>query len=167
MPRRVFTLLSLGVLGAVLALAARRALAAQQATAELGGEAAQPWAPYVPDITPAPGDAGADARLLAFLGMVRRFESNNDYTVLYGGGNFTDFAHHPNVRVPFYNPVKGRDDFSTAAGAYQINYPTFLELSKATGLDDFSPATQDAMALELLKSSGAYNALIQGDVEGA
>lgn len=158
-------LLGLGILGGILVLAAQRAAAAQ--AQELGGEAPQPWTPYVPEITPAAGDEGAWARVSAFLGLVRSFEANGDYSVLYGGGHFADFSTHPNVRVPFHNPATGRDDVSTAAGAYQINYPTFLEISRSTGLTDFSPETQDEMALWLLKKTGAYNALVAGDVEQA
>jgi muramidase (phage lysozyme) len=57
---------------------------------------------------------------------------------------------------------------STAAGAYQINYPTFLRLANKLGTgSDFTPATQDAMALELCRERGALGDIDSGDVQTA
>lgn len=108
-------------------------------------------------------DALNNSNVRAFLAMIRRFESNGKYNVLYGGGTFDSYAQHPDVKVPFTNPKTGRADYSTAAGAYQINYPTWnLILSKA-GSGDFSPASQDAAAVWLLKLNGALDPIMQGD----
>lgn len=51
---------------------------------------------------------------------------------------------------------------STAAGAYQIIKPTWLSLKSKLGLPDFSPASQDAAAVELLRQRGALALIEQG-----
>jgi len=102
----------------------------------------------------------------AFLGVIRQFESNNDYSILYGGGHFYDYSHHPDIKVPINLPgYQGK--FSTAAGAYQINFPTYNEFAPGLGITDFSPASQDAIALAILQATGAYDAIIGGDIPGA
>lgn len=117
-------------------------------------------------------DALNNANVRAFLAMVKQFESNGDYSVLYGGGHFSDFSDHPNVRVPFYNPKKPGlvgmpNDYSTAAGAYQINHPTWLLVYPLIDGTDFSPASQDEAAVALLKDNGALSLIIAGDFQGA
>lgn len=56
---------------------------------------------------------------------------------------------------------------STAAGAYQIIRPTWLRLKSKLSLPDFSPASQDAAAAELLRERGALARLEVGDFAGA
>ena len=56
---------------------------------------------------------------------------------------------------------------STAAGAYQIIRPTWLRLKNKLSLPDFSPASQDAAATELLRERGAIARLEIGDFAGA
>lgn len=51
---------------------------------------------------------------------------------------------------------------STAAGKYQIIKPTWLALKRKLNLPDFSPASQDAAAVELLRQRGALVPLEQG-----
>lgn len=134
-------------------------------------ESYSPYTPWTIDTVPAPNQsANVNARLLALLALIRQFESNDRYNVLYGGGTFTDFSRHPNVRVPFHNPRKnapGNNDVSTAAGAYQINYPTYSDFAPRLTLRDFTPATQDAIAVAILRQTGAYNALVDNDIERA
>lgn len=138
----------------------------------------EPSSPYTPfpvePVSPTPAAAGdLNAQVAALLALIRTTESGGDYTVLYGGGHFADYSRHPDVRVPFYDPKKAGpagvpNNFSTAAGAYQINWPTWnTEIQPALSLPDFSPASQDQAALFLLKKTGAYNALADGDVQGA
>lgn len=111
-------------------------------------------------------DALNNKNVQAFLAMIRQFESGGDYSILYGGGHFTDYSTHPNVRVPFFNPATQRNDYSTAAGAYQIINPTWRGL-KFLGLGDFSPRSQDVMAVQLLKACGALADIVAGDFVGA
>lgn len=68
------------------------------------------------------------------------------------------FRTHPNVRVPF------RDTFSTAAGRYQIVYPTFLLVQRKLGTTTFDPGVQDQMALELIAERGAMGDVKNGAI---
>ena len=56
---------------------------------------------------------------------------------------------------------------STAAGKYQITRPTWNKLKSRLGLRDFSPASQDAAAIELLRESGALEFAKLGQVADA
>ena len=106
--------------------------------------------------------------LTAFLKTIRKWESSVDdsaYTVLYGGGHFSSFADHPRVKVPIKNDPQGR--YSTAAGAYQILAGTWDGVKNKIGATDFSPANQDAAAIELIKERGAYNLILAGNFTAA
>jgi muramidase (phage lysozyme) len=109
-------------------------------------------------------DALNHPNVKAFLAMIKKFESNGEYNILYGGGHFSKFDKHPNIRVPFFNPKTGKNDFSTAAGAYQINHPTYLTLQALPNIpSDFSARSQDLMAVALLKMRGALGFVVAGD----
>ena len=110
-------------------------------------------------------NAGAHPNVRAFLAMIRMPESGGKYNVIYGGQIFHDYAKHPNVRVPFDNPRTGRRDYSTAAGAYQINSPTWLTIQAVAFLPDFSPTSQDTAAIWLLQLRGALDYILAGDFE--
>jgi lysozyme len=56
---------------------------------------------------------------------------------------------------------------STAAGRYQIIKPTWLSLKSKLGLPDFSPASQDAAAIELIRQRGALADVQAGRIESA
>jgi len=94
----------------------------------------------------------------AFLKLIRYAEGTagvNGYKTLFGGKLFADYSRHPNVKNPFYNKAKGRQDYSTAAGAYQFLYSTWKGLQVALNLPDFSPESQDRAAIELIRREGA------------
>lgn len=108
----------------------------------------------------------------AFLSMIGQSEvgasligeTDSGYNVLVGStpGNpltFSDYSTHPNILNQQYD--------STAAGLYQINHPTWLTLCKQTGLSDFSPATQDAMAIQLITNKGALADVDAGNFQSA
>lgn len=120
----------------------------------------------LPDFSTGDSTMDADAQIQALLDTIGRFESNGDYTILYGGGHFNDFSHHPNIRVPINLPgYEGK--VSTAAGKYQINYPTYLEYAARRGITDFSPQSQEILGRDILQSTGAIDALLNGDLPGA
>lgn len=56
---------------------------------------------------------------------------------------------------------------STAAGKYQITVSTWRPLKSQLKLRDFSPASQDAAARELLRQVGALDLIRRGDLTGA
>ena len=80
------------------------------------------------------------------------------YDILFGGGTFDSYAVHPRVRVPF------RNTYSTAAGRYQILSRTWDGLVNKLGLQDFTPASQDAAAVELIRERGALRDVQAGRV---
>lgn len=114
-------------------------------------------------------DMNADANIGAFLAVIRAVEGGRDsydYDDLYGGGNFSDFSDHPANKgwagVRLSNGKK-----TTAAGAYQITQTTWNAYKDAAGLENFSPASQDAFAIYLLQVRGAYNYVRNGEFEEA
>jgi lysozyme len=90
----------------------------------------------------------------AFLKTIRVSEGTagpSGYSTLVGGGQFDSFADHPRQLV--YLPNLGYS--SSAAGAYQILRRTWDGVAGKLGLADFSPASQDRAAVELIKQRGA------------
>lgn len=153
------------------------ALLAQQAGASIAWQSADdPTPPFDPPPDQNESDnamatvaeqISPDTRLAAFLAVIRRFESNDDYGRLYGaGGRFNNFTRHPRIFIPINLPGY-ENKKSSAAGAYQINAPTYDEFAPRLGITDFSPASQDAIAVALLKNTGAYDAILAGDITGA
>jgi len=144
----------------------------------------------IPDITIlSDGISDAPASpLSAFLYAIRRSEnserdvrSGNDYGALYGGGYMGDFSDHPTATGEWMGrPLADKTCRaagqrvgckSTAAGAYQINRPTWDEF-RAAGvygpcLDDFTPASQDEAARRILGKTGALSAIERGDINAA
>jgi len=110
-----------------------------------------------------------DRNVQAFLAMIGRLESPDGYFVLYGGGHFSDTSGHPNVRVPFVNKRRALhadgspNDFSTAAGKYQINFPTWIQIQALAFLPDFTPASQDEAAVWLLYMRGVLPSILAGN----
>ena len=69
---------------------------------------------------------------------------------------FTDFSTHPGP---------GCDGKTTAAGRYQIKKKTWKAHASGMGLTDFSPDTQDLIAVDLLVQQKAIEAVKVGDLE--
>jgi len=107
----------------------------------------------------------------AFLDMLAKAEgtstvvgSDNGYNVLVGSLPkkpmlFKDYSKHPHI----YNRALN----STAAGRYQIIFSTYIRLCKILKTTSFSPATQDAMAIELIRSRGALALIDAGNIDAA
>lgn len=92
----------------------------------------------------------------AFLKMIRTAEGTsgpNGYRTLVGGRLFDSFADHPRTRVTITS--NGRQIVSSAAGAYQILTRTWAGVKGKLMLTDFSPASQDRAAVELIRQRGA------------
>jgi muramidase (phage lysozyme) len=90
----------------------------------------------------------------AFLWAIRVSEGTsgaNGFRTLVGGSLFDGYADHPRVLIDLPNlGIK-----SSAAGAYQILRRTWDGVAGKLGLADFSPASQDAAAVELIRQRGA------------
>lgn len=111
--------------------------------------------------------------LAAFLDMLAYSEGtdyhpksptkNSGYDVIVGHTIFTDYSKHPNVLVPL--PKLGIK--STAAGRYQLLYRYWLAYSKLLNLKDFSPLSQDLIAIQQIKERRAIALIEAGDIEAA
>lgn len=108
----------------------------------------------------------ANGNVQAFLRTIRMSEGtaeHDGYSYLFGSSpnnnrRFIDFSKHPNIREPF-----GNDNFSTAAGAYQILYRVWASIQQKYNLPDFSPHSQDIAACELISEKDVLQKLMDGD----
>ena len=105
----------------------------------------------------------ANANIKAFLAMIGQAEGGN-YHAKFGWRpksdkwTFTDESTHPGP---------GFDGKTTAAGLYQINDACWREHGiKLQGLTDFSPATQDLIAVDNLRTHHCLESIIAGDIKG-
>ncbi len=98
--------------------------------------------------------ATADANVRAYLWMLRVSEGTagaEGYRTLVGGSLFDSYADHPR-RLVWIASIQRN---SSAAGAYQILRGTWDGVRAKLGLQDFTPASQDAAAVELIRQRGA------------
>ena len=95
---------------------------------------------------------------LDFLGK----SEGADYDTLVGNTKFSDFSKHPGIVG-----VTTKEGPSTAAGKYQIVGKTYEQYAKKLGITDFTPASQDKIALELIKDKGALPDVEKGDWKAA
>jgi muramidase (phage lysozyme) len=108
------------------------------------------------------------ANIKAFLMVIRYAEgtdSQDGYQIQYTGARFYDFADHP--RVARCGNIRGKSVCSTAAGAYQFLETTWDEVAYAIGAVDFSPASQDRGAMELIYRAGAMSDVESGNIPRA
>jgi muramidase (phage lysozyme) len=117
---------------------------------------------------PALGHDEIGANVAAFLDTISVSEGTKNqgdrgYNVIVGSTLaasklFTSYADHPRVRVwlPHLN------EYSTAAGAYQIIVPTWDPIQRKLNLPDFSPESQDHAAIELIHQQNAVHLVVEG-----
>lgn len=86
-------------------------------------------------------------------------KSDNGYNVIVGGNLFHDYADHPRVLVDL-----GRGLKSTAAGRYQLLARYFDFYKRNLRLADFSPASQDAIALQQIRERQALPLIDGGSI---
>lgn len=91
------------------------------------------------------------------------------YDVIVSGPDgrevFTDFSTHP-----FMNraPKLVREGLhSTASGRYQILRDIFVAYSNRLDLPDFSPLSQDKIAIQLITERHAIQPILDGDIKTA
>lgn len=114
----------------------------------------------------------------AFLAMISASEGTDKapdpYAVCYGYSHtIVSFADHPAATGEWEGESLDSlgpqywGEKSTAAGKYQINLPTWKLCQRALGLRDFTPASQDAAALYLIRQDGALDMVNGGQVADA
>jgi len=91
-------------------------------------------------------------------------KSDHGYNVIVGSTPmfprlFYDYSDHPRVLVKLSDTLS-----STAAGRYQVLKRTFDAYKSRLNLPDFSPASQDRIALQLIKERGALKDINDGRI---
>lgn len=104
----------------------------------------------------------------AFLTMIAVSEGtagkgDDGYNVIVGGRLFADYSDHPREAVWIRRIKK----YSTAAGRYQILARYFDAYRRILHLSDFSPQSQDAIAIRMIRECGAIADIKAGRFESA
>jgi len=105
-------------------------------------------------------------KFLALIG----YSEGADYNTIVTGEDgkpetFSDFSHHPfENREP--KVIRGNLK-STAAGRYQILYRFWKFYQHEMHLPDFSPDSQDQVAVRMIAECGALHDVSEGDVQTA
>ncbi len=110
----------------------------------------------------------ANTNVQAFLRVIREGESNQDesaFTILYGGSHFASFDDHPRQRFPIV--YQGKENYTTAAGAFQITETTWNEFTKLYGPKPFDPENQTNCAVWRLFYRKAIDDVIAGRLSEA
>lgn len=112
------------------------------------------------------------SNLTAFLDMIAHSEGtagqgDRGYNVIVGSRpgraiTFGSYADHPRVKVQLSESLS-----STAAGRYQILERYSDAYRKQLNLPDFSPASQDAIATQMIRERGALPDIEAGRFESA
>jgi muramidase (phage lysozyme) len=98
------------------------------------------------------------------IGLLLLAESDDGYNVLVGSTPakpliFPSYATHPNILNKQCN--------STAAGRYQLLFRWFKPYAALLKLPDFSPLSQDMIALQQIRERGAFALIDAGQFEAA
>ena len=108
-------------------------------------------------------------QMQAFLATIRWAETgtsgSQSYRKLVFKGNFDNFSTHPLIKQ--CAPINGRRVCSTAAGAYQMLDESWYDLQPKLQLEDFSPRSQDKMAIEYIRRNGALSDIEVGNFDTA
>lgn len=112
-----------------------------------------------------PQQAGGK-NVCAFLDMIAWSEgttrvkgSDDGYNVIVGGALFTGYADHPRKLVNLPNLHLS----STAAGRYQLLMRYFDVYKRSLGLPDFSPLSQDLIAIQQIRERRALPEIAKGN----
>lgn len=115
----------------------------------------------------------------AFLAMIAWSEGtstssltvNDGYDVIVTGitgpSVFTDYSDHPFAHGGSVQWRLDPPEFSTAAGRYQVLAHYFEAYKAQLNLPDFSPASQDAVAIQQIRERHALPMIASGDIESA
>jgi len=119
-------------------------------------------------MTPSPRLVGISTNLAAFLNMLAVSEGtaghgDDGYNLIVGGELFHSYADHPRTMVKL--PRLGIN--SSAAGRYQVLKRTFDAYKVRLRLTDFSPVSQDQIAVRLIREQGALPDIEAGRIPAA
>ena len=116
--------------------------------------------------------AAGGRNVLAFLDMLSfsegtvtsRFTRDDGYDVIVGGldspNTFTSYSDHPGVMVT----VNSKGLKSSAAGRYQLLQRWWAPYKKLLALKDFSPISQDMVAIQQIRECGALHDIMVGNI---
>lgn len=113
-------------------------------------------------------DKAGGKNVCAFLDMIAhsegttRYGKEDGYNVIVGGSLFDSYADHPRKLIDL-----GRGLKSTAAGRYQLLSRYFDSYKNQLGFPDFSPLSQDLIAIQQLRETRALPLIQSGDLAGA
>lgn len=110
-----------------------------------------------------------NVQLRAFFSMISHSEGTDryggedaSYHILVGGKYIEDLSRHPGIYV------KLRPDLTSSAfGRYQILEKYAKHYMKQLGLRDFGPASQDAIAKQLIRECKALDDIYEGRIRSA
>jgi muramidase (phage lysozyme) len=116
-----------------------------------------------------PDEAGGQ-NVCSFLDMLAVSEgtstdpdSDDGYNVIVGGQLFIGYADHPRRLITLPNlGIK-----STAAGRYQLLARYYDAYKKLLRLYDFSPVSQDKIAIQQIRERRAFDDIVAGNLESA
>lgn len=108
--------------------------------------------------------------VLAFLDMLAHSEigpkllaaSDDGYNVLVGGSLFSGYADHPRKVIEVRPGLR-----SSAAGRYQLLARYFDPYKQLLELPDFSPESQDCIAVQQIRECRALDMVRRGEFEQA
>jgi len=108
-----------------------------------------------------------NANRKAFLDMIAEAEGtanrgDNGYNVLCGGGIFYSYDDHPRRLIKLNARLS-----STAAGRYQLLSRYFNPYKELLGLNDFSPESQDKIAIQQIRECKALDDIDAGRFDEA
>ncbi len=125
----------------------------------------------------APDDAGGSA-VTRFLDLIA-FSEGTDVLLDRGYGaivsgvdghhTFTDYSTHPFTKIGM-KPIQVRITpplFSTASGRYQLLLRWWFPYQQQLHLPDFSPRSQDLIAIQQMREHHAVAMVQAGDIQGA
>ncbi len=108
------------------------------------------------------------SNMAAFLDMIAASEGtaklgkDDGYNVIVGGTLFISYADHPRKLVKLNDKLS-----STAAGRYQLLSKYFDAYKKQLHLPNFSPESQDAIAIQQIKECKAVIDIEAGRITDA
>lgn len=113
-----------------------------------------------------PRTKGLTRNLAAFLDMLAFSEigerllkaSDDGYNVIVGGSMFESYVDHPRKKVD----LPRLSFISTAAGRYQVLMRYYDAYKEQLHLTDFSPLSQDQIAIQLIKECRALDEIEAG-----